>query len=178
MASMVVPMLLISTFPFNFGETLFQPALPLPWHPLYMRTGKYNISHYSQVRPRRTLPFCLQQPGSPFLGTDLKSWDQFSLIIHIQQRADIQHRAEKAAGLGNTASSDIKRKICGKKPVMQVQLVFLRPGMNLLNGSALIPKVCKFIHKKPISGGCSQRIHHQDLTPRIFFLQIRFCNVS
>ena len=69
-------------------------------------------------------------------------------------------------------------KICGKKPVMQVQLVFLRPGMNLLNGSALIPKVCKFIHKKPISGGCSQRIHHQDLTPRIFFLQIRFCNVS
>ena len=27
---------------------------------------KYNISHYSQVRPQRTLPFCLQQPGSPF----------------------------------------------------------------------------------------------------------------
>ena len=53
-----------------------------------------------------------------FLCADLKSWDQFSLIVHIQKRTDIQHSSKKSTCFGNTTSSDIESKICGKEPML------------------------------------------------------------
>ena len=89
-----------------------------------------------------------------FLGTNLISWNQSALIIHIQKRTNIQHCAKKSACFGNTASSDVEGQICGKKPMMQIQFMRLCPLINLFYGFALIPQICQAIHKKSVSGGC------------------------
>ena len=50
--------------------------------------------------------------------TDLLAGNEVALIVHIQQRADLQRGAEPTGRLGNTAAADIEGQIGRKKPVV------------------------------------------------------------
>ena len=51
-------------------------------------------------------------------AADLLTRNEMSLIIHIQQRADLQRGAEPTGRLGNATAADIEGQIGRKEPVV------------------------------------------------------------
>ena len=51
---------------------------------------------------------------------DLEAGDQASLIVHIQQRTNVEQCTEPAGSLGDPTALDIKTEVCGEKPMVQI----------------------------------------------------------
>ena len=98
-----------------------------------------------------------------FLGADLVAGDQPAQIVHIQQRADIQHAAEEGRGLGDSAALYIKAQVGGEEPVVQLQPVLLNPFCQLFRAQSLVPLVGSPVHQQAVAGGGAQRVDHIDI---------------
>ena len=79
-------------------------------------------------------------------AADLLTGDEVSLIIHVQQRADLKRRAEPAGSLGDTAAAYIEGEVGGEEPMVQMQTVCFGKVTNLLDALALITQVGQLIH--------------------------------
>ena len=95
-----------------------------------------------------------------FLGADLVAGDQPAQIVHVQQRADIQHTAEEGRGLGDPAALHIEAEIGGEEPVVDLQAVFLDPIGQFSRAQALVPLVGGPVHQKSVAGGRAQGVHN------------------
>ena len=103
---------------------------------------------------------------------DLEAGDQASLIVHIQQRTNVEQRTKPTGSLGDPSSLHIEAEVGGEKPMVHIQPVFFGPPGQLFHFHALIPQIGQFIHQKAISRGSSQRIHNEDLPIREFLRQL------
>ena len=56
-----------------------------------------------------------------FLAAYFIARDKAAQVIHVQQGANVHHRAEPARGLGYAPALNVKRKVCGKEPMVQAQ---------------------------------------------------------
>ena len=95
-----------------------------------------------------------------FLRADLFPGNKPAEVVHIQQRADVEHRSEEACRLGNSAALDVEAEIRGEEPVVQMQLVGFDPFASLVNAQTLVAFVGKRVHQKAVAGGCAERIDY------------------
>ena len=105
-------------------------------------------------------------------AADLLARDEMPLVIHIQQRADLQRRAEPAGRLGNAPALDIEGQVGGKEPVMQLELVLLGKIAHLFQALAGIAQVRQRVHQQAVAGRSAQGIHDVELALGIFFPQL------
>ena len=76
-----------------------------------------------------------------FLAPNFITWDQTAQVVHIQQRANVQHRAEPTRRLGHAPASDVKREIRREKPVVHLQPVEIGPIRQFVDSKTEIPQI-------------------------------------
>ena len=103
----------------------------------------------------------------PGLAADLVPGDQAAQVVHVEQGADVQRGAEPARGLRDAAALDIVFQRGREKPVVQPQLVVLRPAAEPVHIVSLVPQVRQPVHQKAVAGGGAQGIDNIYLPLRV-----------
>ena len=97
------------------------------------------------------------------LAADLVAGDQPAEVVHVQQRADLQHRAEPAGSLGDAAAADVEGEVRREEPVVQAELVGLGPVRQFRKAHALVPLVGEGVHQQTVAAGGAEGIEDDDL---------------
>ena len=93
------------------------------------------------------------------------------MVIHVQKRADLEDGAEPAGRLRDAAAADIEREVRREEPVVQTELVGLRPCGEFLDIHALVAFVRESVHEKTVAAGRGERVEDDDLPLRKLFEQ-------
>ena len=103
---------------------------------------------------------------------------QFAFLIDVQQRLDLQHRADGRRRGGNaSAVLEVIKGIDGE-PVADFQAVFFHPRGQLFDGQALLLLAGSFADEHRFADGGAEGIHDDQLALRVFLAKFLCAQVG
>ena len=93
-------------------------------------------------------------------------------LAHADDGLDIQHGAEHRAGGGNAPAAAQILQIVHRQPCMRAHAVFHQPSGHLFHRLALLIERVRLQNQQRLRPGNAQRVHHGELSRRVFLHQL------